>query len=341
MRLRSRAAAFLGLAAAAAAAFILELCTGAVRLPLRDVALCLAGNGDAAGAMARQVVLDVRLPRAVMATCVGALLAVAGALLQGLLRNPLAEPYLLGISSGAGLAVTLAMVAGLPLVIYGVYSVPLVAFAGALAALVAVYFLAQFRGRLMVTTLILAGVVVSAFLSAIITLLASLSSSRFLEVFSWLMGHLQPAVRGTEKWVVGYTIAGLAVAWAQSRDLNALMLGEEEAESLGVRVESLKRLLFLLSSLLTGVAVSVSGLIGFVGLVAPHMARLLVGADHRILIPASALAGAALLLLADTVARLAIAPAELPAGVVTALVGGPFFLALLLRHARSVSRRPG
>jgi iron complex transport system permease protein len=154
------------------------------------------------------------------------------------------------------------------------------------------------------------------------------------------MGHLQPVSGGAVAWAVAWTFAGLFASWAQSRDLNALMLGEEEAVSLGVRVEPFKRTMFLLSSLMTGAAVSVSGLIGFVGLVAPHAARLLVGSDHRVLIPASALAGASLLMAADAVARLLVAPAELPVGVVTALIGGPFFLFLLLRHARELSRRP-
>jgi len=334
------AAAFFALAIAAGAAFALELAAGPAGVPLSETILCLAGRGAEASPMARQVVLDVRLPRAVMGGCVGALLALAGVLLQGFLRNPLAEPYLLGVSSGAGLAVTIALLAGVPAFIYGIYTVPLFAFAGALVALVAVYLLAQFRGRLMVTTLVLAGVVVSSFLSALIMLLASTSTERFFEVFAWLMGHLQPVNSGAVSWISIWTLLGLAAVWAQARDLNALMLGEEEAVSLGVRVEPFKRALFLLASLLTGAAVAVSGLIGFVGLVAPHAARLMVGSDHRRLIPASALTGAVLLLLSDTLARLVVAPAELPVGVVTALVGGPFFLVLLLRHARELTRRP-
>jgi len=323
-----------------AAAFATELLTGAADVPFREAVLCLAGRGAEASEMSRQVVLQVRLPRALTGACVGALLALSGVLLQGFLRNPLAEPYLLGVSSGAGLAVTIALLLGVPAFIWGVYTTIIFAFAGALAALVTVYLLAQFRGRLMVTTLILAGVVVSSVLSALIMLLASFSSSRFFEVFSWLMGHLQPVSGGAVVWAVAWTFAGLLASWAQARDLNAMMLGEEEAVSLGVRVEPFKRTMFLLSSLMTGAAVAVSGLIGFVGLVAPHAARLLVGSDHRRLIPASALAGAALLLLADAAARLVVAPAELPVGVVTALIGGPFFLSLLLRHARDLARRP-
>jgi len=153
------------------------------------------------------------------------------------------------------------------------------------------------------------------------------------------MGNLQPLTKGAEAWTAAYTVAGCAFAWAQARDLNALLLGEEEAASLGVRVERTKRTLFVLSALLTGVAVSVSGMIGFVGLIAPHFARLLLGPDHRRLIPGAALAGAAMVMLADLAGRVVVAPAELPVGTVTALVGGPFFLALLLRHAREVSGR--
>ena len=333
-------AAFCGLLVALLIAGLLELLTGSANVPIRDAVLCLLGRGNEAAGMARQIVLEVRLPRAMTGACVGALLALSGVLLQGFLRNPLAEPYLLGVSSGAGLAVTVAMILGVPAFIAGIYTVPLFAFAGALGALVSVYMLAQFRGRLMVTTLILAGVVVSAFLSAIIMLLASMSTARFYEVFSWLMGHLQPVSMGAVVWVGIWTVLGFLASWMQSRDLNALMLGEEEAVSLGVRVEPFKRTLFLLASLMTGAAVAVSGLIGFVGLVAPHTARLLVGSNHRRLIPASALAGATLLLVADVVSRIAIAPAELPVGVVTALVGGPFFLVLLLRHSRSLTGRP-
>jgi len=326
------------LGGAAAAAFVLAVSLGPVWIPPADLFLILSGQGSDVAEVTRRIVLEVRLPRAVMGACVGALLATSGVLLQGFLRNPLAEPYLLGISSGAGLAVTAAIILGLPFVVAGIYVVPVFAFLGALLTLTLVYFLAQFRGRLMVTTLILAGVVVSAFLSALIMFLASVSTSRFLEILSWLMGHLQPVTRGTEKWILVYTGVGFAAAWAQARDLNALLVGEDEAASLGVRVEALKKLLFILASLLTGIAVSVSGLIGFVGLVAPHTARLLVGTDHRRLVPAAALAGAAMLMIADVAARLVFSPAELPVGVVTALVGGPFFLVLLFRHVRELSR---
>jgi iron complex transport system permease protein len=337
---KRRAVPVLGLmAACAAGAAVLAVCLGPARVPLHDVASLLSLGGGPVSDVSRRIILDVRLPRIVMGACVGALLGCAGALLQGFLRNPLAEPYVLGISSGAGLAVTVAITLNLPLVVAGVYLIPPLAFGGALAALLAVYMLAAARGRLMVTTLILAGVVMSAFLSALVMLFATLSTARYFEVTFWLMGHLQPVTKSMEAWTAGYAILGVLLSWSQARDLNALMLGEEEAATLGVKVESLKRNMFILTSLMVGAAVSVSGMIGFVGLVAPHVCRLLLGPDHRLLIPASALGGATLLLLADLAARLAFAPAELPVGVVTALVGGPFFLYLLARHAREIYGR--
>ncbi len=320
-------------------AFVAGVLAGATNVPFSSFWMLITGRAAEVPPVHWSIVCQVRVPRAIMASCVGALLATSGALLQGFLRNPLAEPYLLGISSGAALAVTGVILLNVPLFIGGIYVVPPAAFAGALATLLAVYFLAQSRGRLHVTTLILAGVVVSAFLAALISLLASLNLDRYYEILSWLLGHLQPLSRNAEVWIAGYAAVGLAAALAQSRDLNALLLGEEKAAALGVNVEAVKRSLFVLASLLTGVAVSASGLIGFVGLVAPHLSRLLLGPDHRLLLPASALSGAALLLLSDLVARLALAPTELPVGVVTALVGGPFFLYLLVRHARQLYGR--
>ena len=317
-------------------AAMLAICVGAVPIPLGEVIRLLLGSGGDVDPINRQIILEVRLPRVIMGVCVGALLGTSGVLLQGFLRNPLAEPYLLGISSGAALAVTVAISFSFPLVIAGVYIIPILAFGGALVTLWVVYMVAQVRGRLMVLTLILAGVVMSAFLSALVMLFATLNAAQYFQVMSWLLGHLQPVTHVQEYWVAGYAVVGVLCAWGQARDLNALLLGEEEAAALGVRVETLKRNLFVLSSLLVGAAVSVSGLIGFVGLVAPHICRLLLGPDHRWLIPASALGGAALLLLADLVARVALAPTELPVGVITALIGGPFFLFLLVRHTREL-----
>jgi iron complex transport system permease protein len=327
------------LAAAAACAFCMAICLGATNVPLSSVLLLLAGRAEDVPEIYARIITQIRLPRAIMGGCVGALLGCAGTLLQGFLRNPLAEPYLLGISSGAALAVTAVILLNAPLFIAGVYVVPVAAFFGALATLFVVYMLAQVRGRVHITMLVLAGVVVSAFLSAVIMLLAALNSHRYFEIISWLLGHLQPLTRNTQWWIAAYAGLGLAAAMGQSRDLNALLLGEEEAAALGVNVEKVKRTLFILSSLLTGVAVAASGLIGFVGLIAPHFSRMILGPDHRWLLPAASLTGAALLLLADLGARLLMAPTELPVGVITAIIGGPFFLGLLVRHARTIYGR--
>lgn len=326
MPVRLALLAFVTLLAAAG-----EVSLGPSRVPLRDVWAALTGQPTDHAL----IVLDVRLPRMLTAASVGALLGVSGALLQGLLRNPLAEPYLLGVSSGAALAVAVAIVAGMPAFVFGIYALPPVAFAGAMAALVGVALLARSRGRMGMTTLILAGVVVQACLSAAVMLIAYASGSRHFEVVAWLMGHLQPMTRDLVWWTGGTALLGTLLALGQARDLNALGLGEDAAASMGVRVEAVKRHVFLLASLLTGIAVAASGLIGFVGLIAPHVVRLVTGPNHTTLIPGSALAGAALLLMADVVSRMVVAPAELPAGVVTALLGGPFFLVLLVRHARS------
>ncbi len=328
-----------GLAGLVVVAAGLSLSLGAVRIPASAVAAWLGGRGAEVPAVTLTILREVRLPRTLMGLAVGALLGTSGALLQGFLRNPLAEPYLLGVSSGAAVAVTAMVLAGAPLFVAGIYVLPAAAFGGALAALVAVYLLARGPGRLGVTAMILAGVVVSAFLGAVVMLLASLDPSRYVEVMGWLMGHLQPVTRGAERWALAWAAAGLAAGLAEVRDLNALLLGEAEAASLGVRVEAAKLRLFVVSSLLTGVAVASSGLIGFVGLLAPHLGRLLLGPDHRSLVPAAALGGAALLVLSDLIARLVVAPGELPAGVVTALLGGPFFLWLLARHTRRAAAR--
>jgi iron complex transport system permease protein len=257
-------------------------------------------------------------------------LAASGTVFQAVLRNPLADPYLLGLSGGAGLGAMLVIVSGAaqasPLLL------PAAAFAGALLAVVVVHRLAG-AGALTPTALILAGVVVSAFRSALVMFLSAVSPSvRVHGALLWMMGSLAsppPGILPVAAVAVG---AGLLVLCLSGAELNALSLGEETAGHLGVDVLPVRTRLFLAASLATGAAVSVSGLVGFVGLVVPHALRSLVGADHRLLVPASALAGATALVVADTVARSVLPPAEVPVGVITALVGAPFFLVLLKRR---------
>ncbi len=294
-----------------------------------QVADVLVG-ADSAGAAA-DIVLRVRLPRVLLAVLVGACLAVAGALFQALLRNPLADPFVLGVSGGAALGGIAALSLGAALG-WGYAAVPPAAFAGAIATTLLLYAIAGVRGRVSTTQLLLTGVVFNAFASAAIVFLTSLAGrSEGAGIFLWLIGSLSAVRADVLPWVACFLAAGLACALPMARGLNALTLGEESAEQLGVDVERQKRLLLLSTSLMVGAAVSVSGLIGFVGLIIPHLLRLLVGPDHRLLVPSAALAGAAFLVVCDTLARVLLAGRELPVGAITALAGGPLFLWLLHR----------
>jgi iron complex transport system permease protein len=277
----------------------------------------------------REAILwELRLPRLLLASLVGFSLAIVGGTFQTLLYNPLAEPYLLGISSGASVgAILTTFLIGMSL-----WGMPLGAFAGAVVTIFAVYRLGQVRGILRMPTLLLAGVMVSFFCAAVVIFLISLAGpTQTKSLFFWLMGDLSGADFFTLIPMGAVAIVGALLIFWKSRDLNALALGEESAHHLGVSVRSTQRLLFFLGSLLTAIAVASSGVIGFVGLVIPHTARRLWGADHRLLIPASGLLGASFLVLADTIARTVMAPTELPVGVLTSLLGGPFFIYLLRR----------
>ncbi|MFN7942544.1 MAG: iron ABC transporter permease [Thermoanaerobaculia bacterium] len=279
----------------------------------------------------RAILFSVRLPRVALAAVLGGALAVAGLAFQALLRNPLADPYVIGVSGGASLGGVLALLAGWGR--FGSVVLPLAALAGALGALTLIQWIASAGGRLAVGTLLLTGAVFNAFAAALIFFLESVASLEELHAMVfYLMGRI-PALAWREIGALaGVTLAASAVLLASARDFNALGLGEEGAAALGVDVERLKRRAFFAASLLTAVAVAFAGLIGFVGLVVPHLLRLLFGADHRLLVPLALLCGGGFLVLADLLARTLLAPNELPVGVVTALVGGPFFLVLLRRR---------
>jgi iron complex transport system permease protein len=279
------------------------------------------------------ILLHVRLPRVLLAFMVGACLAAVGVALQALLRNPLADPYVLGISSGAALGAALAMLLGVGATAMAVSSLPLFAFIGGLLSIAIVYRIAVSYGHLPVHTLLLAGVVLNAIFSALIMFITSIMDpNRSFGMMSWLMGTLLAPDYPALGALALYVGLGTAVLASQSSALNILTLGEESARSLGVSVERLKKMIFVTAALLTGAVVSVSGLIGFVGMVIPHAVRLLVGPDHRLLLPASALVGGMFLVIADALARTLLAPSEIPVGVVTALAGGPIFLYLLSRR---------
>lgn len=281
-----------------------------------------------------RLLLDLRLPRLVMALVAGAALSSAGATFQGVFRNPLAEPYLLGISAGAGVGATIAII-WKPLASFGIYGLPILAFIGALFAAFLVYRLATFSGRTSGGSLLLSGVAVGSTFTAVMSVMMITTEPDMHTVFVWLMGGLTTAT-WSKVFVSGPVVAvGFGYMLFMSRRMNLLLMGEERATELGIDAGRTRRNLLVVASLTTAAAVAFSGLIGFVGLMVPHMVRLIVGPDHRRLLPATALFGALFLVAADTVARTAFAPAEIPVGIITAFVGGPFFL-YLLRTRRGV-----
>ncbi|HLB63037.1 MAG TPA: iron chelate uptake ABC transporter family permease subunit [Actinomycetota bacterium] len=279
------------------------------------------------------ILFALRLPRVLLAAFVGAALATSGAVFQGLFRNPLADPAIVGVSSGAALGAIAVIVLGGAGILGGT-AITVAAFAGALLTALLVYRLARVGPSVHVATLLLAGVAVAAVVSAAISIVMSLSGEQIRSIYFWLLGGL-----GARGWrsiaiVAPPILIAVVGAWLVAGDLNLVALGEERAAQLGVDLDRFKRRSTALGALLAACAVSVAGVIGFVGLMTPHVLRLIVGADHRRLLPAVALAGPTFLILADLVARTAIAPEELPVGVVTALLGGPFFLWLLRRERR-------
>lgn len=280
-----------------------------------------------------EIFWQIRFPRVILAALVGMLLSVSGVVLQGVLRNPLADPYILGVSAGGAIGAAIAIAFGVGVVVFGMSSVPALAFLFSLAAVVMVYQLSKVSGRTAPETLVLAGVALSSFCAAILALIIILTGN-LASIYFWLLGSLSSASWTQVYTVIPYALIGGGIAYFFSKELNAFLLGEEMALTLGVDVERVKLILIAAASLMTAAAVSVSGLIGFVGLIVPHFIRLLVGSNHRFLIPLSILTGMLLMVVADAIARTVIAPQEIPIGVVMALVGSPFFLYLLRRRRR-------
>ncbi len=312
---------------------------GAVSLPagslLREMLDRIPGISIDSGLGERQAAIlwEIRLPRVVLAGLVGGTLAVAGAAYQGVFRNPLADPYLLGVAGGAGLGATIAIVVGAS----GGAVLPIAAFAGGVVAVVLTYTLGGIGSRRSTNTLILAGVAVAAFFAAVQTYVQQRSSDTVQEVFTWILGRLATVGWG-EVWVVApFFLVTAAVLVAHRRHLDVLAVGEDEAATLGVHVPRVRIVIVLAATLGTAAAVSVSGLIGFVGIVVPHLLRLLVGPSYRRLVVLSMVAGAGFLIVADLLARTVIAPAELPIGVVTAFVGAPFFAIVLRTGGRGAT----
>jgi iron complex transport system permease protein len=320
-----------GFGALTVATLLLAPLVGPTSISLRrafDVSIPFADNPDA------QIFFIARLPRTLAGAIVGALFAAAGVVFQGLLRNPLATPFTLGVSTGAALGAVIAITFNWSIAAAGISAVPVAAFAGSLIAVAIVYALAQARHRgLSTTVLLLAGVTMNAFFSAVILFVQYFASfADTYRTLRWLMGDLDVSSYQPILAALPATIAALAVfAWL-ARPLNLLALGPDSAESRGLDVTRAQRAAFLSASLATGAAVSIGGPIGFVGIIIPHLVRLLVGPDHRLVLPAATLFGAAFLVGCDLVARTILAPVELPVGIITAMIGGPFFLWLLIRR---------
>jgi iron complex transport system permease protein len=329
---RARAIAVLAaLAAALVIACVAGAAFGAVPVAPVDVVRSIARAVRGLSLSPEQaVIVDLRMPRVLLAALVGACLAGAGVLYQALFRNALADPYILGVSSGAGLGAALALAAG-GLGAISLVAVPAAAFAGAMATIVVVAAIATRRGLMDTLSLLLTGVAVSYTLSALTSFVLVVRREQMSRIVFWMMGGLQSATWQQAAIVGGMLAVGLAIPLFFTRELNIILLGDERAGELGVDVERFKRVVLAAASLMVSAAVSVSGLIGFVGLMTPHMARLVLGSDHRLLLPASVLSGAVVMVLADLVARVVLAPVELPVGIVTALAGGPVFVWLLVR----------
>lgn len=280
------------------------------------------------------IIWNIRLPRVVLAFCVGASLSLAGAAFQGLLRNPLADPYTIGVSSGASLGAVIVLFFQFSIIGLGTFTLPVVSIISGLLTLLVVFGLVRLSSRsLAVETIILAGIIISSFIGALVSLIISLGDKDAMtQIIYWLYGSV--GMRGWDyvQLIIPFMIVGALILFYHYRELNALALGEEAADHIGVDVKRGKTFVLIGASLLTGAAVAVSGSIGFVGLVIPHLVRLIVGPNHRHVLPLSLLIGGSFLILADLIARVLIAPKELPIGVITALIGAPVFAFLLIRE---------
>ena len=329
--LRKTVISCVALTAALLLSIVLMSLIGSEQLPARASLCALASFGTTPCGLSREqfdILFQIRLPRILLAAAVGSSLATAGAGYQALLRNPLAEPYLLGISNGAAVGTMIA------LVFFGAneWTRPLLAFTGALVATLAVYRLARGRAGATPERLILAGVIVTTFLSSVIVFVTTLMDATRIRSFTfWLLGDLSGTSKALLPVAITIAIVGTLALTLNARSLNLLMLGERDAFDLGVEVGRVRIVVFVVASLLVGSSVAASGSVGYVGLVVPHLARLSLGSDNRISIPAAALGGALFVIVADTIARTIIAPRELPVGAITALIGAPLFIYLLKR----------
>ncbi|ODS39141.1 MAG: iron ABC transporter [Candidatus Altiarchaeales archaeon WOR_SM1_86-2] len=307
---------------------IFSITQGSAGYSVSKVFDILMGNG---APNENKIIFDIRLPRIILAVLVGASLSISGVVLQALFRNPMADPYILGISSGAGLGASIAILFGISFTFIGFSGISAYAFFGGLAAILLVYNIAKIRGSTPTTTLLLSGIAVGAFFSACVGFLKYISGEDLHKIVLWFFGHISESW-GDVMTITPYFLVGSITIYIFSRDLNVMLLGEEDAKHLGIDTELVKKIMLGCAAIITAAAVSVSGLIGFIGLVIPHITRILVGPDHRILIPASMLLGSVVLVLTDTFSRIIISPADVPVGIITALFGAPFFVYLLKKR---------
>jgi iron complex transport system permease protein len=339
---RTRIVSLIGLSAALVVAVALATSVGSVHIPLLTTFRILLDKlpfvdlNQTWQSTVATIVLDIRLPRVILAGLVGAALATAGATYQGLFRNPLADPYLIGVAQGASLGAVIGFLLPVSWNIAGFGLIPLLAFIGALLATIAVYLLARVGKTLPVTTLILAGVALSALLGSIVSYLIISSGDKMHSIVFWLMGSFSLSQWSEVGTVLPYVAVGTAVIIIFARLLNVMQLDEEQAQQLGVNVERFKLILLAAATLITAASVSFVGTIGFVGIIIPHAVRLMWGADHRFLLPLAVLTGAIFMILTDLLARTVLAPTEIPIGVITAICGAPFFLYLLRRRKKAI-----
>ena len=311
---------------------LFALGTGPVPIPGTTVAKILVNRASPLGPFFPQtwpsvyetIVIDVRLPRVVLGVLVGSALAAAGCAMQGLFKNPMASPYILGVASGGAFGAALGLVLGI-----GLYSLPLTAFLFALLVVFLVYNIARTRGHVPIETLLLSGIAIMLFFSALVSLLVYIAGEKIYGIVFWTMGGFWASSWDKVVMVFPLIILGIIVLFLFAKDLNAMLLGEEPAMHLGIEVETIKKIILIFATLITAAAICFVGTIGFVGLIIPHMMRIVVGPDHRILLPSSMLCGAIFLVGADTLARSVIQPTEIPVGIITALFGVPFFIYLL------------
>ncbi len=315
---------------------IFAITQGSVKIPVSNVVsiICSGKSIDTIKPAHIFIVENIRLPRILLSASVGGMLAVIGTVFQALFKNPMADPYVMGVSSGAAFGATLGIIFSVGVSLAGMGLVSMMAFVGAMITMLVVYSLASVGGKISTTGILLAGIVVNALLSSLISFIMIVYHNKIDQIVTWTMGSFNAASWDHLKLIIIPMFFGVAYMVSLSRELNALNLSDEDAKNMGVNVERIKKSALVIASLLAAFSVSVSGIIGFVGLIVPHFFRMIFGSDHRILLPVSFVGGALFMLICDTLARSVLPNMEIPVGIITSIIGGPFFLLLLQKHKK-------